>query len=275
MATQDEYRAKAREALEKLQQQIDELKVQANLAGAEARDRFDKAIDVLRKRQAETRAKVDQAADASGDAWKGAAKQMEEAVDGIARRGDRHQRAVGRLGGQGGAQGVPRRVEEATRGTREAHRLCVTKARDHERHNRQFWDADADDYQAVHGGDLTGRALAWGAWRSPEAELGVLGDVGGLDVLELGCGAGQWSIALAARAVRPVGLDQSLVQLKHAAANQTTALNAGSANLFLDLVGLRRKRVALPQLATICGSGQVGLRGGKLLPQSSEVSHQR
>ena len=33
MATQDEYRAKAREALEKLQQQIDELKVQANLAG--------------------------------------------------------------------------------------------------------------------------------------------------------------------------------------------------------------------------------------------------
>jgi len=41
MATQDEYRAKAREALEKLQQQIDELKVQANLAGAEARDRFD------------------------------------------------------------------------------------------------------------------------------------------------------------------------------------------------------------------------------------------
>ena len=99
----------------------------------------------------------------------------------------------------------------------------MTEARDHERHNREFWDADADDYQAVHGGDLTGRALAWGAWRSPEAELGVLGDVGGLDVLELGCGAGQWSIALAARAVRPVGIDQSLVQLKHAAANRDSA----------------------------------------------------
>src|SRR3954453_6763872 len=75
MATQDEYRAKAREALEKLQQQIDELKVQANLAGAEARDRLDKAIDALRKRQAETRTKLDQAADATGDAWKNAAKQ--------------------------------------------------------------------------------------------------------------------------------------------------------------------------------------------------------
>ena len=101
----------------------------------------------------------------------------------------------------------------------------MTEARDHERHNREFWDADADDYQAVHGGDLTGRALAWGAWRSPEAELGVLGDVGGLDVLELGCGAGQWSIALAARAVRPVGLDQSLVQLKHAAADRALRLD--------------------------------------------------
>jgi predicted RNA-binding protein Jag len=83
MATQDEYRAKAREALEKLQQQIDELKVQANLAGAEARDRFEKGIDALRKRQSETRAKLDQAADASGDTWKNAAKQMEEAVDSI------------------------------------------------------------------------------------------------------------------------------------------------------------------------------------------------
>jgi SAM-dependent methyltransferase len=72
----------------------------------------------------------------------------------------------------------------------------------------------------VHGGDLTARPLAWGAWRIPEAELGVLGDVGGLDVLELGCGAGQWSIALAARTARPVGLDQSLVQLKHAVANR-------------------------------------------------------
>ncbi len=38
---------------------------------------------------------------------------------------------------------------------------------------------------------------AWGVWRIPETELGVLGDVSGLDVLELGCGAAQWSIALA------------------------------------------------------------------------------
>jgi SAM-dependent methyltransferase len=99
----------------------------------------------------------------------------------------------------------------------------VTERRDHQQHNREFWDADADDYQAVHGDDLAARALAWGAWRIPESELDVLGDVDGLDVLELGCGAGQWSIGLAARAARPVGLDQSLVQLKHARANRDAA----------------------------------------------------
>jgi SAM-dependent methyltransferase len=95
----------------------------------------------------------------------------------------------------------------------------VSGSRQHERHNRAFWDADADDYQALHGDDLTTRALAWGAWRIPEAELGVLGDVHGLDLLELGCGAGQWSAALAGQDARPVGLDQSLMQLEHAHKN--------------------------------------------------------
>lgn len=83
MVTQEEYRAKARDALDKLQTQIDELRVQANLAGAEARERFEKAVDTLRRRQAEAKVSLDRAAEKSGDAWKGAAKQMEEALDGI------------------------------------------------------------------------------------------------------------------------------------------------------------------------------------------------
>jgi SAM-dependent methyltransferase len=99
----------------------------------------------------------------------------------------------------------------------------VTEGGRHEQHNREFWDADADDYQALHGDDLTVRARAWGAWRIPESELRVLGEVDGLDMLEFGCGAGQWSIALAAQGARPVGLDQSLVQLKHARASRESA----------------------------------------------------
>lgn len=50
----------------------------------------------------------------------------------------------------------------------------------------------------------------------PEAELGVLGDVRGRDVLELGCGAAQWSIALSAMGAKVVGLDVSERQLAHA-----------------------------------------------------------
>jgi seryl-tRNA synthetase len=81
MGTEDEYRAKTHEALDKLWAQIDELKKEANEASGEARERFDKAIDALKKRQAETKSKLDQATDATGDAWKKAAKQVEDAVD--------------------------------------------------------------------------------------------------------------------------------------------------------------------------------------------------
>ena len=87
---------------------------------------------------------------------------------------------------------------------------------DHERRNRAFWDADADDYQAAHGDVLEHHAKAWGVWRIPEHELGVLGDTAALDVLEFGCGAAQWSIALAQDGARAVGLDQSRAQLRHA-----------------------------------------------------------
>jgi SAM-dependent methyltransferase len=86
----------------------------------------------------------------------------------------------------------------------------------HVAHNRRFWDADSDDYQAAHGAALARAPLAWGAYRIPESELRVLGDVRGADVLELGCGAAQWSIALHDLGARVVALDLSSIQLGHA-----------------------------------------------------------
>jgi SAM-dependent methyltransferase len=86
----------------------------------------------------------------------------------------------------------------------------------HVRHNRAFWDADADNYQAAHGAQLAHAPTAWGAYRVPESELQILGDVAGRDVLELGCGAAQWAIALAARGAHITGLDVSRAQLAHA-----------------------------------------------------------
>jgi ubiquinone/menaquinone biosynthesis C-methylase UbiE len=60
--------------------------------------------------------------------------------------------------------------------------------------------------------------MAWGVWRIPESELCVLGHVEERDVLELGCGAAQWTDALARSGARAVGLDLSDQQLAHARA---------------------------------------------------------
>ena len=82
--------------------------------------------------------------------------------------------------------------------------------------NRAYWDRASDEYQAAHAEQLNQRELAWGVWALPEADVQALGDVAGKDILELGCGAAQWSIFLARRGARPVGLDNSAQQLAHA-----------------------------------------------------------
>ena len=106
---------------------------------------------------------------------------------------------------------------------------------DHVARNRVMWDDYSDEYQAKHGDDLVFHdGLAWGTTRIPEAELRVFGDVTGRDILEFGCGAAQWSIALARLGANPVGLDLSERQLQHARKLMTEAgvdfpLVAGSA----------------------------------------------
>jgi SAM-dependent methyltransferase len=58
--------------------------------------------------------------------------------------------------------------------------------------------------------------ISWGLWRTPEAEIGVLGDVSGLDVVELGCGTAYFSAWLARQGARPVGVDPTPAQLQTA-----------------------------------------------------------
>ena len=82
--------------------------------------------------------------------------------------------------------------------------------------NRAYWDRTSDEYQERHREFIGRPEPRWGVWQIPEAELQVLGDVEGKDVLELGCGAAQWSILLAKQGARPVGLDNSARQLEHA-----------------------------------------------------------
>lgn len=88
---------------------------------------------------------------------------------------------------------------------------------DHAARNKAMWDDYSDEYQAKHRDDLTANAgYAWGTLRIPESELQILGDVADRDILEFGCGAAQWSIVLARLGARPVGLDLSERQLRHA-----------------------------------------------------------
>jgi SAM-dependent methyltransferase len=86
------------------------------------------------------------------------------------------------------------------------------------RRNRAYWDRTSDAYQERHREFIRRPEPRWGVWQITESELNVLGDVAGKDVLELGCGAAQWSVLLAKQGARVVGLDNSGRQLEHARA---------------------------------------------------------
>ena len=82
--------------------------------------------------------------------------------------------------------------------------------------NGPDWDRYADEYQATHGPFLGDAGFVWGPEGLTEAEAGVLGLVSGLDVLEVGSGAGQCSRWVRTQGGRSIGLDLSLRQLQHA-----------------------------------------------------------
>ncbi|MDH3745656.1 MAG: class I SAM-dependent methyltransferase [Acidobacteriota bacterium] len=82
--------------------------------------------------------------------------------------------------------------------------------------NRLWWNRESGEYQDRHGDTLARSPTAWGTWRTPETDLKVLGETKDRDVLEFGCGAAQWSSALAQEGARVVGLDLSEAQLAQA-----------------------------------------------------------
>jgi SAM-dependent methyltransferase len=89
-----------------------------------------------------------------------------------------------------------------------------------------WWDADADDYQAEHGGFLGDAEFVWCPEGVREDEAGYLGDVTGRTVLEVGCGAAACGRWLAAHGANAVSLDISAGMLRHAmAGNEATNLH--------------------------------------------------
>ena len=83
--------------------------------------------------------------------------------------------------------------------------------------NRDSWtrsNASYTDESAMRA--WASEAIRWGVFGVSESELRVLGDVAGLDVVELGCGTAYFSAWLAQRGARPVGIDVTPAQLETA-----------------------------------------------------------
>ncbi len=90
------------------------------------------------------------------------------------------------------------------------------EAAESSRANRLWWDRNADEYQDEHGAFLGDDRFVWCPEGLDEADARLLGEVRGLDVLEIGAGAAQCSRWLTAQGARPVALDLSYRQLQHA-----------------------------------------------------------
>jgi len=86
------------------------------------------------------------------------------------------------------------------------------------RANRSWWDAAADAYLHEHGDFLGPARFVWGPEGLTEDEAGLLGEVAGRRVLEVGAGAAQCARWLLAAGADPVALDLSREMLGHAQA---------------------------------------------------------
>jgi SAM-dependent methyltransferase len=93
---------------------------------------------------------------------------------------------------------------------------------------RAWWDADAEAYHAEHGAFLGDADLVWCPEGVREDAAALLGDVGGRDVLEVGCGGGQGARWASGRGARAVGLDISAGMLAVARRLAAPAASAGT-----------------------------------------------
>ncbi len=85
---------------------------------------------------------------------------------------------------------------------------------DDAKRNRASWtkiNAEFTDQQASTA--WADAEMTWGVFGVPETSINTLGDVNGLDVVELGCGTAYVSAWLAKRGARPVGVDVTPAQL--------------------------------------------------------------
>lgn len=92
----------------------------------------------------------------------------------------------------------------------------MSEPADYVARNREVWTKTNSEYTGPAAVRAWSAEFTWGVFGPPERELGVLGDVAGLDVIELGCGTAFDSAWLARQGAHPVGVDVTPAQLETA-----------------------------------------------------------
>jgi SAM-dependent methyltransferase len=83
--------------------------------------------------------------------------------------------------------------------------------------NRALWTKINSDYTDEQAAEKWAETeVTWGIWGVPDSELRVMGDLNGLDIVELGCGTAYMSAVFARLGARPVGVDITPAQLETA-----------------------------------------------------------
>jgi SAM-dependent methyltransferase len=112
---------------------------------------------------------------------------------------------------------------------------------EHAVRNRELWTRSNAEYTDARAAEAWAKEkITWGMFKVPESEVAVLGDVSGLDVVELGCGTAYFSAWLARRGARVVGVDVTPAQLETARRMQ------GETGLAFELVEASAEDVPLP-----------------------------
>src|SRR4051812_15216966 len=83
--------------------------------------------------------------------------------------------------------------------------------------NRRAWTKSNAEYTDDRAPEAwAADEITWGMFGPSDSELGVLGDVSGKDVIELGCGTAYFGAWLAKRGARVTGVDITPAQLETA-----------------------------------------------------------
>jgi SAM-dependent methyltransferase len=107
--------------------------------------------------------------------------------------------------------------------------------------NRAVWTKANEEYTDARAREAwAAEEITWGMFGPSDSELGVLGDVSGKDVIELGCGTAYFGAWLARRGARVTGVDLTPAQL------DTARRMSGETGIAIELIEANAEDVPLP-----------------------------